>query len=335
MAMDLRRIVVMFGLLCLLISSHASQAVGQTLGFPGVPGLGSWFGQRTTTEGETALNAPWLVPSVNVAWLTTPNRIHVGYDGLVPPGGCISSFFVYPLGGLQVGASIPLRLDPFPIRLYGSYLFPNNPQASQELTWTTNPPGIREWRHSSSQWFKLGGEMLYPLSGQVAMVGGFRWESLLTDFSDPNPDYIFTIPWMNAQTTVTVYEPYLGVRLQWNPSPGGLVVQCVGFPLLFATIEHFNVCNNSGIPFAHTGNQTATTGFFLEASAEYRFGLMQGVDVTGFIEWNVYQGQCSMNIERHEGGPAPGVTAATVAWSHNISSLALGGKVQVSWNLPF
>ncbi|MBI5568594.1 MAG: hypothetical protein HY914_01480 [Desulfomonile tiedjei] len=267
--------------------------------------------------------------------MTAPNRIHVGYDGLVPPGACVSSVFVYPLGGVQVGGSLPiLATDRYALRVYGAYLIPHNSQAEQEITWTNNPPGVREWRRSDSQLYKLGGEGMYRVSGDMALVGGLRWESLLTNFSDPNPAYRFTVPWMEAQTTVTAYEPYVGIRLQASSRLGGLTLQLVGFPFLFVTIEHLNTCNNNGVPFAHTGSRNATNGYFVEAMVEYRLGLFQGVGAAGFVEWNAYRGQCDMNIERHEGGLTPLVTSATVSWTHHISSLVLGARIEFSWNLP-
>ena len=333
--MSSSRVSAVCGLLCLLISIHVSAAVGQPIGLPEMASLGASFNRRWI-PAESANQDCSSASSFTVGWMTTPQRIHVGYDGLVLPGACVSSFFVYPLSGVQVGGSLPVRLaDHYALRVYGSYLIAHNPQAGQEITWTNNPPGTREWRHSNSQWYKVGGEMLYRLSGETALVGGFRLESLLTNFSDPNPEYLFTVPSMQAQTTVTVYEPYMGIRFQQSPGPGGLSLQVVGFPFLFATIEHLNVCNNNGVPFAHTGRQNATKGYFVEVSAEYRLALFQGVEAAGFVDWNVYHGHCPMTIERHEGGANPGVTSGTVAWSHDISSLVVGGKVEMSWNLPF
>ena len=334
--MSSRRASVVCGLLFLLISLHVSDAVGQTIGSPEISILGASFDQRWLAAGSAGQKDCWSAASLHVGWMTAPNQIRVGYDGLVLPGACISSFFVYPLSGVQVGGSLPIRLaDQYALRVYGSYLIAHNPQASQEITWTNNPPGIREWRHSNSASYKIGGEMLYRMSGDMALVGGFRLESLLTNFSDPNPDYVDTVPWMHAQTTVTVYEPYVGIRLQQGPRLGGLNLQVVAFPFLFATIQHLNVCNGNGVPYAHTGSQNAHNGFFVEASAEYRLGLFQGVEAAGFVDWNVYQGYCPMTIERHEGGVNPAVTAATVPWSHHISSLVVGGKVEMLWSLPF
>ncbi len=226
----------------------------------------------------------------------------------------------------------PRRLaDHYDLRVYGSYLIPNNPQAGQELTWTDNPPGTRVWRHSNTVSYKVGGEGLFRIFADAAFVGGFRLESLLTTFSDPNPNYVYTASWLQAQTTVTIYEPYVGIRLQQSNRLGALSLQAVGFPLLFATVQHLNVCDNSGVPFAHTGSQYSHDGFFLDASAEYRLGVVSGLDAAGFLDWNVYQGHCPMTIDRHEGGPNPGVTSGTVAWSHLISSLVIGAKAEISW----
>ncbi|MBI4965287.1 MAG: hypothetical protein HY913_18570 [Desulfomonile tiedjei] len=328
--MSSRHVFAVCGVLCLLISVHVSDAVGQTIGFPGIPAFGA-----SLAAGSPGQKDQWSAASLHAGWMTAPGRIHAGYDGLVPPGACVSSFFVYPLSGVEVGGSLPIRLtDRCALRVYGSYLIPYNPQADQEITWTIFPPGVREWRRSNSEMYKIGGEALYRMSGEMALVGGFRLQSLLTNFSDPNPDYLFTVPWMEAQTTVAIYEPYVGIRLELNSTPGALNFRLVGFPVLFATIQHFNTCNNNGIPFAHTGRQNATRGYFVEASAEYRLGLFQGVQAAGFVDWNAYHGHCPMTIERHEGGPNPSVTSATVAWSHHISSLVVGARIDFSWNLP-
>ena len=144
--MSSRRVNVVFGLLCLLISLHVSDAVGQEIGPPEIPRLDASVYQRWIAAGAAEQQDCWSAASLHVGWMTVPNQIHVGYDGLVLPGACISSFFVYPLSGVEVGGSLPIRLtDRDVFRVYGSYLIANNPQAGQKLTWTNNPPGTREW----------------------------------------------------------------------------------------------------------------------------------------------------------------------------------------------
>lgn len=334
--MSSSRILLVFGFLCLLISLHVSDALGQPIGSTESPRLCSAFDTRRLDTESAFHKDCFPAASLHAGWMTVPNRIHLGYDGLVLPGACISSFFVYPLSGVQVGGSLPIRLaEHYLLGLYGSYLIANNPQASQELTWTNNPPGTREWRHSNSQSYKLGGEMLYRMSSDMSLVGGFRFESLLTNFSDPNPDYIDTAAWLQAQTTITFYEPYVGLSLQLHPRPGCLSLRAVAFPWLFASIQHLNVCDNNGVPYAHTGNHNAHEGFFAEASAEYRIEPLQGMKAAGFVDWNVYQGRCPMTIERHQGGINPAVTTGSVVWSHLINFLVVGVKLEISGNLPF
>jgi hypothetical protein len=328
-----RRVYVICGLLCVLTFVYVSDSVAQTVGSPTTLPLDTCFGQGRPASGPSAQRDCWSTASVHVGWMTAPNRIRVGYDGLVPPGACVSSYFVYPLSGVQVGGSLPIRLaEQYVLRLYGTYLIPYNSQTGQEITWTNNPPGVREWRGSHSQSYKLGAEGLYRLSCDTGLVAGFRWESLLSNFSDPNPSYLFTISEMEAQNSVTFYEPYVGIRMQFI---NGLTVQVAGFPCLLASVQHLNVCNNNGVPFAHTGINKATSGYFVEATVEYRVGRFHGMEALGFVDWNVYQGRCPMTIERHEGGPHPGTTSATVDWSHQISSLVLGGRIEFSWNLSF
>lgn len=324
------------GVLCVLISIHVSDAAGENFGSSALLPMGSGFDRQPLASGQSCGQGDLLAsPSVSVGWMTAPQHIKVGYDGLVLPGSCVSSYFSYPLDGLQIGASLPIRLScQHELRLYGSALIPHNWQAGQEITWTDFQPGIREWRHSRTQLYRLGAEALYRTCWGMALVGGFRWESLLSNFSDPNPAYRFTIAAMEAQTTVTIYEPYVGIRLESVSGPGGLKVQAVGLPFLLASIQHLNVCNNGGIPFAHTGSQSATKGYFFEASVEYGAGITEGMGVAAFADWTVYRGECPMTIERHEAGATPPFTSATVGWSHNINAVAVGGKVALSWNLP-
>jgi len=225
--------------------------------------------------------------------------LRIGYSGLVPPGECGSSYFVYPLGGIEVGASLPLRLaNAVDLKLYGSYLFTRSVDADQQITWLTFPSGIRHWRRSSTDSYTLGAEFLSPVGSGTALVGGIRWESLTTTFKDPNPEYLLTVDTMQAQVTVTMYEPYVGFRFQQGIGPGGLTVRLVGFPFFLATIQHFNTCNKDGDPLAHVGHANVSRGYFVEAAVEYRLALLQGLEASGFVAWDVYRGQVPMYLER-------------------------------------
>jgi len=274
----------------------------------------------------------WPAANVSVGVSTTPRRLRIGYSGLVPPGECGSSYFVYPLGGIEVGASLPLRLaNAFDVKFYGSYLFTRSVDADQQITWLTFPSGIRHWRRSSTDSYTLGAEILSPLGSGTALVGGTRWESLTTTFKDPNPEYLLTVDTMQAQVTVTMYEPYVGFRFQQGVGPGGLTVRLVGFPFFLATIQHFNTCNKDGDPLAHVGHANVSRGYFVEAAVEYRLGLPQGLEASGFVAWDVYRGQVPMYLERINAALGNSTTGAVVDFSYDRTSLIVGGKVELFW----
>jgi hypothetical protein len=324
------------GLFCLLFSIQSVEVPAQTAGsydmpFPNAAASQPWSPSAVACEPDCRSAA-----SVYVGWVFTPQRLRIGYSGLVLPGKCGSSHFLYPLNGVRVGGSVPVRLlDRFDLRAYGSYLFPQNREADQEITWLIFPTGFRQWRHTRSDSYVLGGELLMPSAGGTALVGGFRWESLTTTFKDPDPTYRLTVDTMQSQVTVTAYEPYVGFRLQQSAGPGTMTAGLVGLPFLLATIQHFNTCNNAGDPLAHVGSAKVTRGYFVEASAEYRLGLVHGFEATGFVAWDLYHGECPMFLERIDSGLGNSTTGAVVDFSYDRSSFTVGGKVDLSWNLPF
>ncbi len=323
------------GLLCLFFCLVIAEGSAQSTGpYPvPLPGTASGRGGISATPGS--LTAPGSQASLYVGWTTTPSRVRIGYEGLVPPGQCGSSFFFFPLDGVQVGGSMPLQLtDKLELKAYGSYLFAQETEADQDITWLTFPPGTRRWTSSRFDSYALGGEFFWRLAGESALVSGFRWESLTATFSDPNPSYLLTVAAMQAQATVTTYEPYIGFRFHKSARPGDFSIRLVGFPFLFATIQHFNTCNNRGDPLAHVGSTGVTRGYFLEASAEYRLGPCRGLEMVGFVTWDLYHAQCPMFLERIDAGAGNATTGATVDFSYDRNSITIGGKVEISWNLP-
>ncbi len=116
--MSSRRMSEVCGLVCLLISIHVSAVVGQTINLPEMPLLGASLGRRWIPAGSANQDC-WSVASFTVGWMTAPQRIHVGYDGLVLPGACVSSFFVSPLSGVQALGSSRSLADHYTLECTG------------------------------------------------------------------------------------------------------------------------------------------------------------------------------------------------------------------------
>lgn len=274
--------------------------------------------------------------ALNIGYMGGNRSLAAGYTGLVLPGACVSSYFVYDLKGLLLSASLPvLDMKKFFGTIRGAYLFSTNVSADQEITWLHLPTGTRTWNLATSTFFKLEGEVGYPVDDLYSFIGGLRWESLSTNFGDPDPSYYFTISAMESGLGIGIYQPFVGVSLQQKLGNKLLLVRLAGFPVMLATLEHFNTCNNNGEPFAHVGRQDIRSGYFLESSCEMRATTFSGFDIGTFINWELYRGTCIMNLERRAMGPPETVTSADVDFIYNRSSITIGANAVMPFSLPF
>ncbi|MCX5860971.1 MAG: hypothetical protein WCG29_12030 [Desulfomonile sp.] len=73
----------------------------------------------------------------------------------------------------------------------------------------------------------------------------------------------------------------------------------------------------------------------LEADGEFGLTALTGLEVSGFLTWELFRGTCPMNLERRAAGQPVSVTSAMVDFSYDRSSLTIGGKVTVPLALPF
>jgi hypothetical protein len=323
-------------LLCLLAALPVAGVQAQTTGALPLPSIGTAPVQLGMPAGATCQDSRQAFPSLFAAWTSTPTRATIGYSGLILPGQCVASYFVYPIEGIRVGGSLPIRLtSSFELKAYGSYLFVFQTEADQEINWLNTPPGVRQWRQTRSDSYLLAAEGIWRLNDGTGLVGGVRYESLTSTFGDPNPNYQFTVPNMESQATVTAYQPYLGVRFHQSVREGDITVRFVGFPCFLAGIQHFNTCNNAGVPFAHVGSSNMSKGYFLEGSAEYSLGLFQGFQASGFVAWDMQHGECPMYLERIDGGAGNSTTGTVVNFRYDKNAVTVGAKMVFSWNLPF
>lgn len=293
-------------------------------------------GYYTSPTSQMSGMTQGMSANASLAYMGGRRSLTAGYTGLVLPGACVSSYFVYDLEGALASASI-LLVDSkaMSVKLKGSYLFSADVPADQEITWLTFPPGIRQWNWARSSFFKLEGELAVPMDGAYSLIAGMRWESLSTTFGDPDPSYLFTIATMESGLGVNVYQPYLGMAVQRRIGHYGVSLKLIGLPVMLGFLEHFNTCNNANVPFAHVGSQAIRSGYFVEASAEPNALSVSGIDLGLFLCWELYRGTCVMNLERRDMGPPTTVTAADVDFVYNRSSFSIGAQAAIPLRLPF
>ena len=287
----------------------------------------------TDLRHDTILNDG---PALGIGYTDTTPRLRAGYTGLVLPGACVSSYFVYSLRGIFLGGSFPINLGrDVTAQIRGEYLFAANTDAEQEITWLHLPPGVRQWTWARSSAWWLQGEVAYALDPSWSLLAGLRWETVITRFGSPIPDYPFTVADMESGLSLNVYQPFIGLKASQDLGGGRVLLRIIGLPAMVGSLEHFNTCNNAGVPFAHVGSSGIKSGYFLQAHGEMSMAAMTGWQASAFLTWDLYRGTCPMNLERRDAGPPVTMTSATVDFSYDRSSLTFGVKLAVPLAIPF
>jgi hypothetical protein len=326
---------MLFGLALVLLGFAPGETKAQSY-LSRVTDFGDYTGSSVLGNASTQFDNSFTQQLISVGYLGKDRGIRAGYSGLILPGTCVSSYFVYNLQGMYVAADLPVYVGKsYSVRVGGSYLFSGNSEADQEITWLFLPPGVRQWAWSRSSYCTLQGDFWFPVSNAMSVVVGVRWESLSTNFGDPNPDYPFTIPNMESAFSLQNCQPYVGLRLEQSLGQGSLTIQVIGMPVMLASIQHFNTCNNAGEPFAHVGRSFISNGYFLEARGEIGLFRSNGIGLSAFLDWEASRGTCSMDLERRAAGPPLSITATTVDFLYDRSSFTVGGKVAIPFALPF
>lgn len=300
-----------------------------------------WLNNSGSTTPSSLFNAPVIGSraeqiNVSLGYMGRANGVRAGYNGLVLPGTCVSSYFIYDLRGINLTGEVPIQISKFvSARFWGSYLVSMSSPADQDITWLDMPPGTRSWAWTRSSYYGLAGEARYSSSDAFTFIAGFRWNSLNTNFGNPNPDYPFTISNMESGLSVTMYQPFVGAQVSQKLVGSNLLLKVVGFPLMPGNIQHFNTCNNHGTPFAHVGAESIRNGYYVEVNGEFNFVKSGGYALSAFCALELFRGTCQMTIERRDSGPPLSITSDPVDFSYDSSIFTLGGKAALPFATPF
>jgi hypothetical protein len=151
------------------------------------------------------------------------------------------------------------------------HLFPFGPEAYQRYSLLDGSVARRQW-NTSMRWWEVTTAWTYHLRSPWSAVVGFRWSSLVLDYSQPSNQRGFMNSDDEARLVANAYIPFAG--LMWensSPRAGCLKATVIAFPFLPGDFEH-----SESVSFA--GQQIVTkfspggeykSGYFFEASSEY------------------------------------------------------------------
>lgn len=237
------------------------------------------------------------------------------------------SKFRYPLEGVQVGATLqaPLK-DNVGVILRGTWLFPTNGRATQENDDVTFL-AARDWS-TKCQYYTLDGAGVYPFCAPFNFLAGFRFDSLFTDFKDPQrtSDFGASLPTDRTEVTLNSYIPYVGLALNYGRS---LRLYFIGTPIYWADLKYRETVGFWPASLEYKANLRNT--YFMEASAEYGAAIGPGT-ASVLAKWTYMHGTDTATFRGRFAGAVFEQDQASIALIRQ--QLYVGGSFNLDFNLP-
>lgn len=297
-----------------------------------LPALGGAFG-RSSCCGEEA--APGGGLDFGIGYLGDPGGARLDFVPNNNFGGVFPLFrHSFPLEGLWLGASANIPLDDrMTFFLTGSWLVPSNGGSEEDYSY----PYIltirytRKW-NSSIQWYTLGAGGSFSLTGPVAFLAGFRYDSFQVGFSDPEDAPFF---WANrrvdeADVRVNLYMPYVGLVCGLGST---VKVGFIGFPYLPGDVKYGETWGNTNPPsarFEMSGN--VSNSYFMEIFVEGGANLA-GANISLFGKWEYLRSRASLDMDVGTNPTAPTFND-TVDMVLDRQCWTIGGKFALNFISP-
>ena len=188
----------------------------------------------------------------------------------------------YNLDGMWLALSANSRLgDCLGLYARGSWLAPFNHRAEEVYSGGVVVFSTRRTWATNTQWYTLDVGGTFSCHGGMDVIGGFRFDSFSTNFSDAADAVGFvSLNTDTADSTLKSYIPYVGLMVNQCPR---LRVGLIGFPYVPGNLTYHET--TAGTIRTET-NGNLRNSYFLEAFAEYARDLMGG-SIGVFGTWSV------------------------------------------------
>lgn len=182
----------------------------------------------------------------------------------------------------------------------GSYLRPMSRASLQSYDRSTLQ---RTWS-AKTQWWNLNSSLAYCPYHSVFLSAGLRYDNIATNFSDPaDASGIASTPLDEADTTINIVQPYVGVSLRRVSAWSGLTVGAKGFPRLAGHLDYKETIGGRNQRLHGYGR--FTSGYFMEAYAEWITRFM-GFQLGLFGKFLTLHGKGDATLElKQTGGSGP------------------------------
>ncbi len=186
------------------------------------------------------------------------------------------------------------------LTISGSYVRPVYGESQQSYNGSTLQ---RTW-NAKTQWCNLNSSVAYCPYDSAFVSGGLRYDNIATNFSDPGDVFgIASTPLDEADTTISIVQPYVGASVRRVSPWSGLTVGVQGFPCLTGSLDYKETIG-AGNQRLH-GYGRFRNGYFMEAYTEWITRFM-GFQVGLFGKFLTMHGKGDATLElKQAGGSVP------------------------------
>ena len=242
--------------------------------------------------------------SFYVGYFSDPTGLDISFQSRTPSNNSLNQLsHKVDFQGVWFELLAPIKsAGPLGLVLGAFYHFPSR-RFSQETISTGGRSGVNRTWDAAPQWGGFQVALTYEIKPALTALVGFKYESLLVNFSRArpviNPNDIFD----RADMSINEYIPYFGFAYKRVQPNSGLELELalIGFPTLLGTVD-FTETVTAGLTIggvsvpAFPASQAFQNGGFLEWYTEVSFPVRDCFRLGSFVRYNVAQASAQVNV---------------------------------------
>jgi hypothetical protein len=207
----------------------------------------------------------------------------------------------FDINGLWLELQAPFTVtNCFGLSLGFGHMFPLKTKSVEGYltTNTTTPADNREWT-ADPQWWTVDAAATYKLNCSLTAIGGFRWDTFMTNFKDPTLTAVVdTNGEERSDMTFNGYIPFLGLQLVRQVSCVSIVrATVIGTPIFWGDYDYKETIGSATAASRLHSSGVVNNGRFVEAMGEVavnlcpmqvgafvKFSALRGTDETDFVQ---------------------------------------------------
>jgi hypothetical protein len=269
--------------------------------------------------------------SFYVGYFSDPSGLTLSFQSSTPSNNSLNLLSqTVDFQGVWFELLAPIKISgPLGMVSGASYHFPF--QRNSHETINTGGVGVNTTWKALPQWGGIQLALTYQINHALTALVGFKYESLLVNFSQPVP----ANPTMNTgDLSINEYIPYFGFAYKAvHPSMGlELETALIGFPALLGSVD-FRETVSSGFTIGGVAapgfrvSQPFSNGRFLEWFAEVSLPVKDYCRFGSFVRYNVAQATAKVNPSVYNSG----IPSVDYDFNFDNRVWGVGGLVSLSF----